>query len=150
LTLYRVVLRLILVPLGYLAAVSASTVALVLAAWLPFLQTARAYEDEAFTLFGILVEGGFAFVYAGTATFVPSLIAIAIAETFSIRSYFYYALAGAAVAFAPTLIADPAAPMLYGTQTVLAAGLIGGGAYWLIAGRNAGLADPVQKQPRRA
>ncbi len=60
--------------------------------------------------------------------FVPATIVILIAETFGLRSLFFYALAGGA------------GGLLYRTvQITLAAGVAAGLVYWLAAGRTAGL-----------
>ena len=85
--------------------------------------------------------------FAGAYAFVPALMLIAIAETFDIRSIFYYAIGGGLIALLGYYSADisPAlenttdiSPVSYGMQLVAACGIIGGFVYWLIAGRKAG------------
>ena len=78
---------------------------------------------------------------------MPAVILIVIAETFDIRSIFYYAIGGAVMALLAYYMADisPAlenttdiSPVGYGLQLVAASGIIGGFVYWLLAGRKAG------------
>ena len=90
----------------------------------------------------------FATWLAVAAAFVPAVIAIAIAETFDIRSIFYYAIGGALIAAVDWYMSDISiqlenttdlSPVTYGLQLVVAAGIIGGFVYWLLAGRKAGM-----------
>ena len=98
-------------------------------------------------IFGLLV-GASSLVLAGSA-FGPALVLIVIAEGFGIRSVFFYAIAGAAIALF----------LYYGIgfetssgerwqssegffarepEIMAAAGIAAGLVYWLIAGRRAG------------
>ena len=79
-----------------------------------------------------------------------ALVAAAISEWQSIRSWVYYALAGIAIAIAG-FISLYSSESGIGTTTIvnnyalaafLCAGLVGGLVYWVIAGRNAG--DPLE------
>ena len=78
--------------------------------------------------------------WAGAFACLPALAAILLAEAFGWRFLLFYLLAGGAVglgyaiAFQVPAGTDPS-PQLY-----LAAGLVGGSVYWLLAGRSAGLA----------
>jgi phosphotransferase system glucose/maltose/N-acetylglucosamine-specific IIC component len=97
----------------------------------------------------VMVLGGWFFA-TGLIVFYGfglMLIAVAIAETFDIRSIFYYAVGGAAIgAFAyytsdfSVLIENSTdiPPVRFSLQLAAAAGIIGGFVYWLCAGRNAG------------
>ena len=89
----------------------------------------------------------FATSFVGATAFVPAVILIAIAETFDIRSIFYYAIGGGLIAAVAWYSADISvrlenttdlSPVTYGLQLVAAAGIIGGFVYWLLAGRKAG------------
>jgi hypothetical protein len=77
--------------------------------------------------------------------FPLALIAIAIAEWFSIRSWIYYVIVGILIAIAgfcavsyfevegqPTIVND------YALRAFLTVGVFGGLAYWLVAGRRSG------------
>jgi hypothetical protein len=134
------VLRLLFViPAGYIAACLAAALVLVAASagFGPDGMQAPHYAGlrviEVIALAGIV--GGFAAV--------PALIAIAIAEIFRLRSVFFHLVAGAlagvaaGVAVAESWGWSQAEPKL-----LLAAGLCGGLAYWLVAGRSSGLATP--------
>ena len=84
---------------------------------------------------------------ARATAFVPAVILIAIAETFNIRSIFYYAIGGALIGAIAWYMSDISirlenttdlSPIGYGLQLVAASGIIGGFVYWLLAGRKAG------------
>ncbi len=82
-----------------------------------------------------------------------ALVAAAIGEWQSIRSWVYYALAGIAIAIAgfialysgetngPNSIVNQ-----YATIAYLCSGLAGGWVYWLVSGRNAGDAAEAEAQ----
>ena len=76
--------------------------------------------------------------------FVPSVVAIAVAELLGRRDWLTYAVLGAAVAIAFIGMASGNVDAGFDlTSTPLALGIVGGGmvgglAYWLIAGRGAG------------
>jgi hypothetical protein len=100
----------------------------------------------------------FAATQSAIFSFAFALILIAIAEWYALRSWIYYALCGVTIAvggFAalhaqeagggyPTILND------YALRAYLTVGLLGGLAYWLVAGRRAGgrRADPdASKEP---
>ncbi|MGI9403223.1 MAG: hypothetical protein ACR2OF_01785 [Hyphomicrobium sp.] len=83
--------------------------------------------------------------HAAIFAFPFALVAIAIAEWLSIRSWIYYVLVGIAIALAgfgahhlaevgsePTIVND------YAIRAFLTLGFFGGFAYWMAAGRRAG------------
>jgi|SRR5579862_474371 len=89
----------------------------------------------------------FATSYVGATAFVPALLLILFAEIARMRSVLYYGVAGAVVGLASYFGSDvelrlenttDVAPAGNPLQLAAAAGIIGGLAYWLIAGRNAG------------
>ncbi|HLL26180.1 MAG TPA: hypothetical protein VKT73_00830 [Xanthobacteraceae bacterium] len=74
--------------------------------------------------------------------FVPAVVVILIAEALAFRSLFFYALAGGigGLAYGLTFPAAAVANTLdRTTEITLAAGAAAGIAYWLVAGRTAGL-----------
>jgi hypothetical protein len=93
--------------------------------------------------------------YAGAASFMPLLLVVILAETFKWRSVIFYALAGVVIALIAYYGAgfgnpyeesiDQPGPVAHGIQLVVAAGVVFGLAYWLIAGRKAG----AWLEPRR-
>jgi hypothetical protein len=89
----------------------------------------------------------FATSYVGATAFVPALLLILFAEIARMRSILYYGVAGAVVGLASYFGSDielrlenttDVAPAGHPLQLAAAAGIIGGLAYWLIAGRSAG------------
>lgn len=100
---------------------------------------------------GLWVSVPFAALFIGYYGFIPGMALIAIGEATARRGWLYYALGGAAVAAIVTapILADPDAGALYGAAPdgpdtglaalFIAAGIAAGIAYWLAAGRNAGL-----------
>lgn len=126
-------LRLIvLAPLGYVAAI----VAAALTVGLSVIGPGAGYGE-----FGLIVFVVVMMLYAGAASFVPALIAIAVAELFAIRSALYFMLAGGALGYATHMLAPFFGdPYLFEGRGVVfpAAGFVGGAVYWLIAGRLSG------------
>jgi len=89
----------------------------------------------------------FATSFVGASALVPALLFIAIAEAARLRSLLYYAAAGAVVGAASYFGSNvelrlenttDVSPVFHPMQLAAAAGIIGGLAYWLLAGRNAG------------
>ena len=101
---------------------------------------------------GRFVFWGAAFLASGVAAvvlFLPTLIAIVLAEGFAVRSVLIYALGGAAMMLLAYYAADfgqpyeesidhPPPPMSRPAEIAVGAGAAFGFVYWLIAGRNAG------------
>jgi hypothetical protein len=89
----------------------------------------------------------FATSLVGAVAILPALIVIVFAEVARMRSFIYYGVGGALVGLASYFGSDisvrlenttDVAPVSNALQLAAAAGIIGGLAYWLIAGRNAG------------
>jgi len=89
----------------------------------------------------------FATSFVGTVAIVPSLLLIVLAEAVRIRSFIYYGVGGALVGLASYFGSNVSmrlenttdvTPVGHTLQLAAAAGIIGGVAYWLIAGRKAG------------
>ncbi len=111
-----------------------------------------AFQATAADPVGQMLFWGVALFASGIAAFgaiLPALIAIAIAETFSIRSALIYALTGAAImligyysagfATAYSESIDVAPPAISREAEIAAAvGVVFGLTYWMIAGRRAG------------
>lgn len=125
-----------------LASIAAGGV--VVAAWGPM---GGAFED-AWTALDFIGSAAFLAIFIGGFAAVPTLVAMAVAEVFRIRSAYYFMLSGGVVAMLPGVpfAFDPATdasasavasgvPFL----TLLAAsGFVAGAVYWLIAGRHSG------------
>src|SRR3954469_9919861 len=94
----------------------------------------------------------FATSFIGASAFVPALLLIAVAEIMRLRSLLYYAAAGAVVGLTSYFGSNielrlenttDVAPVFHPLQLAAAAGIVGGLAYWLLAGRHArGRAGP--------
>ncbi|MGB6350062.1 MAG: hypothetical protein WBG10_08540 [Pseudolabrys sp.] len=89
----------------------------------------------------------FATSFIGAVAFLPALVVILFAEIARMRSFLYYGVGGALVGLASYFGSDISVrlenttdvpPVGHSLQLAAAAGIIGGLAYWLIAGRNAG------------
>ena len=89
----------------------------------------------------------FATSFIGASAFVPSLLLIIVAEIMGLRSMLYYTAAGAVVGLTSFFGSNvemrlenttDVAPVFHPLQLAAAAGIVGGLAYWLLAGRNAG------------
>lgn len=89
----------------------------------------------------------FATSLVGAVAMLPALVVIVISEAARMRSFLYYALGGALVGVASYFGSDisirlenttDVSPVNHALQLAAAAGIVGGLAYWLIAGRSAG------------
>jgi hypothetical protein len=101
---------------------------------------------------GRFVFWGATFLASGltaTVLFMPTLIAVVLAEAFSLRSILVYAFGGAAMMLIvyygagfgrsyEESIDQPPPPISRDGEIAAAAGAVFGLTYWLIAGRNAG------------
>jgi hypothetical protein len=88
-------------------------------------------------------------VYAGTFSFLPAMIAIAVAEIFRLRSILFYVVVGGGLGLTAHQLSGFAAafePQNQMLVILLAGGFAGGLTYWLIAGRLAGVS--VDSAPR--
>jgi len=134
--------RLVVIFFGFLAASLAAGLVLALGLLLP------EWRDFA----GPEFDGGLSAVVVVSAVLIsgfaliPTLLVVVVAEALRLRSALFYAAAGAAVAVLSLYgfegIADPLA---WGDavarselQLVAAAGIVAGFVYWALAGRNAG------------
>lgn len=152
--LAHVLLRLLLVLVGYLTAVLITLVAtVILYAILSRLPNAPSYFGamSVTPVLAIVLPhiGGLIFLVAVVLSFVPALALALLAEVLSLRSPFLHMLFGAGVsagtfAFsAPTLLEGNGPITDWRDALIMAGGgIVGGIAYWLIAGRNAGFRQP--------
>jgi H+/Cl- antiporter ClcA len=96
----------------------------------------------------------FATSYIGATAFVPAVLLIVVAEVMRLRNLLYYAAAGAVVGLTSFFGSNvelrlenttDVTPVFHPLQLAAAAGIVGGLAYWLLAGRNAGRGrEPAQ------
>jgi len=141
----RALVRLLLVPLGYFFAVLAGTLVIVIGAW----KLGRPPPgEESLALLAIALAAPFLLLHLLYVMWLPAAIGVLVAEAFAVRAWIYHAGNGAASAWvAWRLLGEPEPIPLDQPATVIAAGLAGGLAYWLIAGRNAGLWPPPAVAP---
>ena len=146
-SILRLLLRFILVPLGYLAAVLAGACVILFGSW-RFGEVFMSSHPDAFAygLFGFAVAGPVLFVMLLALMWLPGAVGILISEAFAIRSWIFHALNGAASAWIGWQMFsafDKSNAPLNEPKFVVAAGLAGGFAYWAVAGWNAGFWKPV-------
>jgi hypothetical protein len=144
-SLGRLLLRFVLVPLGYGVAVVVATLVIVFGSWK--LGAAAAHADtQAFAIFGFVFAAPVLLVMLLSLMWLPAAIGILISETFAIRSFVFHAGNGAASAWIGWSLfgyVDDTRVPLNQPLPVIAAGLAGGLAYWAIAGSSAGFWKPV-------
>ena len=141
-SLVRLLVRFILVPLGYLAAVIAGACVILFGSWK--FGTALMSENSDAVSYGM-----FGMVIAGPILFGTLLIS----EAFAIRSWIFHALNGAASAWLGWQMFgafDLSDIPLNEPRYVIGAGLAGGFAYWAVAGRTAGFWKPIYPRPAQA
>jgi hypothetical protein len=151
-SLGRLLLRFVLVPLGYFVAVVVATLVIVFGSWR--LGQAAAHPDtQAFAIFGFVFAAPVLLVMLLSLMWLPAAIGILISETFAIRSFLFHAGNGAVSALIGWNLfgyIDETGIPLNEPLAVIAAGLAGGLAYWAIAGFSAGFWQPVFRRPAGA
>ena len=130
----RVIWRIVFViPFGFIAACLAAAIFIAVAAY----GTGALDRDTVIwpAIFGVLAAP----LIGGLAA-LPALVVIVLAELLSWRSVLAYLVAGGVTGLSAYLLVDGAATPISDTdaQLAMAAGIIGGLAYWLFAGRTAG------------
>jgi hypothetical protein len=144
-SLGRLLLRVLLVPLGYFVAVVIGTLVIVFGSWR--LGAAAADPDaQPFAVFGFVFAAPVLLVMLLSMMWLPVAIGVLISETFAIRSWLFHAGNGAVSAWIGWSLfgyIDDSRIPLNKPFPVIAAGLAGGLAYWAIAGWSAGFWKPV-------
>jgi hypothetical protein len=150
-TVLRLLLRFVLVPLGYLAAVSVGAAVLVLGSWQTgSMMLSHDPDVAAAGALGALVAGPIMLLLLASTMWMPASVGILISEAFAVRSWIFHALNGAISGwvgwqtFAPI---DQSVTPMNETTFIFGAGLAGGFAYWAVAGWNAGFWKPVFGRP---
>ena len=149
--LVRLLIRFILVPLGYFAAVIAGACVILFGSWKFGAALTSEHSDTFFYgMFGIVIGGPMLFVALLAVMWLPAAIGVLISEAFAIRSWIFHALNGAASAWLGWQMFgafDNSDIPLNEPKYVIAAGIAGGFAYWAVAGRTAGFWKPIYPQP---
>jgi len=144
--LARLLLRLILVPLGYFAGVLAGTAVILLGSWKIWDADGLDPHAQAIALYGHVFAAPVLLVILLSMMWLPAAIGILLAETFALRSWMFHAGNGAVSALIAWNLfgyVDDRHVALNQPAAVIAAGLAGGFAYWAIAGWNAGFWKPL-------
>ena len=137
-SLPRLFARLLMVPFGLFMAILAAGIFLSFAVL--SMQPVQGANPEIHNVFAIF-SGVFLASILGSATFYPAILGLIVAEFFSWRSLWIYLAYGLALSlFATHAPGEPVDALAIALDVrALAAGLIGGFIYWLIAGRGAGI-----------
>jgi hypothetical protein len=154
----RLILRLFLVPLGGVVAVTVAMILLVVAHWHQFAALADARPDEqGYWLLAFVFAGpvlAFLFSLTVALTLLPAAVGVLISEAFAIRSWIYHAANGGLAAWIGwSLMQDMQNDyrFLAEPKIMVTAGLAAGLAYWLVAGSTAGFWKPVfRSEPQQA
>jgi hypothetical protein len=144
-SLGRLLLRVVLVPLGYFVAVIIGTLVIVFGSW-KLGVAASDPDQQPFAIFGFVFAAPVLLVMLLSMMWLPAAIGILISETFAIRSWIFHAGNGAASAWVGWSLfgyIDDSRIPLNEPLPVVAAGVAGGLAYWAIAGWSAGFWKPV-------
>ncbi len=152
----RLLLRFVLVPLGYVVAVLAGTLVILFGSW-KLGQPIGNPDADAIAIFGFAFAAPVLLVLLLSVMWLPGSIGILISEAFAVRSWMFHAGNGAVTAWVGWSLfgyVDASRVPINGPLPVVAAGLAAGLAYWLVAGWSAGFWKPVFRQadiaPRRA
>src|SRR5256886_9457203 len=148
-SLGRLLLRFVLVPLGYLVAVVVATLVIVFGSWK--LGEAAAHPDtQVFAIFGFVFAAPVLLVMLLSLMWLPAAIGVLISETFAIRSFLFHAGNGVVSAWIGWNLfgyVDNNRLALHEPLPVIAAGLAGGPAHCAIAGVTARLFEPAFRPP---
>jgi hypothetical protein len=155
-TLLRGIVRLFLVPLGAVMAICVGMTVLIVAHWNAFQALADAdpqAQEQWFVAF-VLAGPALAMLFSLMTMYalLPASVGVLISEAFAVRSWIYHAANGGLSAWIGwsmmqnvrgeyRVFVDP--------TTLVAAGLAGGLAYWLVAGWSAGFWKPVRAPAAR-
>jgi hypothetical protein len=151
--LARLLLRFILVPLGYFAAVLAGTLVILFGAWKIGQTAGLGAEERTIAAYGYIFAAPVLLVTLLSVMWLPSAIGILISEAFALRSWMFHVGNGAVSAWIGWNMfgyIDETRVALAGPLAVIAAGLAGGFAYWAIAGWSAGFWRPVFRRSKEA
>ena len=136
--------RIIVILFGLFVAIIVAGITLAIGIVLPEWATMDSDPIERVIFFFVAF---FATSYVGAVAILPAALVIVILEAVRMRSFLYYGIGGALVALASYYGSDisvqlenttDVTPVGNALQLAAAAGILGGLAYWLIAGRNAG------------
>jgi hypothetical protein len=142
----RLLMRLLLVPLGFGIAIVAAMMFVMVAEWN---RVGQLNHDDisGLTAFFVIVP---MMALTSAVTLLPGVVTALIAEAFAIRSWIYHAACGGAAAWVGLVTLGPLDAEYDFTNTplvMIGAGIAAGFAYWLVAGWSAGFWKPVFASP---
>ena len=156
-TLIRLLLRFILVPLGGAAAIAAGVAVIIIAHHKALVALLDAGPQAQEDYFIALMFGGplLALLLSIWAFYmlVPAVIGVLISEALAVRSWIYHAANGAVSAWIGWALSRDIQDeyrFLTEPSILIAAGLLGGLAYWIVSGWTAGFWKPVGPERQRA
>ena len=142
----RLLMRLLLVPLGFGIAIVAAMMFVMVAEWN---RVGQLNHDDisGLTVFFVIVP---MMALTSAVALLPGVVTALIAEAFAIRSWIYHAACGGAAAWVGLVTLGPLDAEYDFTNTplvMIGAGIAAGFAYWLVAGWSAGFWKPVFASP---
>ena len=145
----RLFLRLVLITAGFIAASVVAGTSLALLTLVVTLEQVSQISDGGFRA-GLFIAALFFSSMTGYIAFFPSILVILYSEFTRRRDWLFYALCGGAMAaIAPLIVmllrSGPAGSGFDFFFMNVAAGMLGGLAYWAVAGRGAGNWLPQQR-----
>lgn len=151
----RLILRVLLVPLGGMVAVITAVTVAVFAHWNAFMleATSNGAPQDGYFFALIFAAPAIMFVLSLSAVFmlVPAAIGVLIAETFAIRSWIYHAANGGLSAWIGwSMMFGPRDDYFTDPLVIVASGLAAGFAYWLVAGWTSGFWKPVSRAAEKS
>ena len=143
----RLLMRLLLVPLGGGIAVSVGMMFVLVAEWNKF--AALTAPDDYSTLATFVVVGPTLALSMGLML-LPMTVGALIAEAFAIRTWIYHIVSGGLSAWVSLVtVGALGQPYDFRVEPLIAvgAGIVAGFAYWAVAGWSAGFWKPVFERP---
>jgi hypothetical protein len=142
--LVRLLMRFLLVPLGYIAAAIAEALLVFIASWQRFGSTLGSdINDQGADIFNNFLDDQFLLFMGLAAMLSPMLVGILISEALAIRSWIFHALNGVVSCLVGWQLFGGASTRLVHPMILIATGIVGGFAYWAVAGFTAGFWKPV-------
>ena len=143
----RLLMRFILVPLGYLAAAIVAT-GVVLIGWWQFADAATGAhpDNEVIAVMSLVIAGPILLMLVFANFLLPATIGILISEAFAIRVWVFHVLNGIVSMWVGWQVFgndNGTGVPLDQPLVVIAAGIAGGFAYWVVAGFSAGFYKPI-------
>ena len=150
----RLLLRLLIVPLGAMVATFVAVAVVSLAQWNRFaaMVVADKTTDDGAILALILVGSALTLIlaFAALTMLLPASLGVLIAEAFAIRSWMFHAANGGVAAWVGWVTMEEFRrnyEFFDQPIVVVGAGIAAGFAYWAVAGWSAGFWKPVFAQP---